>query len=256
MAAEPAPAFFSPEEIAAMEALARRRAQNHHHHPVGLLPAIQSLLFVMVVALFLTTLTVQPIRIPSGSMEPTLLIGDFLLLDRQTVSSDDVRIMPPTGVNRGDVVVFHDPVDNPSIHLVKRIIGVPGDRVHLRGNRVFINGHPLTEPYALYRSSLPDTYRDNFPDLSTLDGRVDPAWWIRLRTLVQDGELIVPPGHYFVLGDNRNESDDSRYWGFVPRSYIVGEPVMVYFSWRQPETPGSQDLKNFARWDRLFHVVR
>jgi signal peptidase I len=210
----------------------------------------------MIVALFLTTFTVQPIRIPSGSMEPTLLVGDFLLLDRQAVSGDNIVLMPPTGVSRGDVVVFHDPVEDPSVHLVKRVIGLPGDRIYLRGNRVFVNDRPLKEPYAVYRASLPDGYRDEFPNLSTMDARVDPAWWIRLRGLVKDGEITVPAGDYFVLGDNRNESDDSRYWGFVPRNYIVGEPVMVYFSYRQPDGEGTRGWKAFARWHRIFHVVR
>jgi signal peptidase I len=227
-----------------------------HHHPVGILPAIQSLLYVILVALFLTTFTVQPIRIPSGSMEPTLLVGDFLLLDRQAVSDDNALPMPPTGVRRGDIVVFHDPVDDPSIHLVKRVIGLPGDRIHLHGNRVFVNGRPLKEPYAVYRASLPDGYRDDFPNLSTMDARVDPAWWIRLRGLVKDGEITVPPEDFFVLGDNRDESDDSRYWGFVPRDHIVGKPVMVYFSFRSPEPSGLQGWRAFARWDRIFHVVR
>ncbi len=224
----------------------------HHPQPVGVLPALQSLLYVLVIAVFFMTFTVQPIRIPSASMEPTLLVGDFLLLDRQAVSGDHAFWMPPTGIQHGDVVVFHDPVDDPSVHLVKRVIGVPGDRVRLKGNLVYVNGRPLKEPYAVYRQAAPDGYRDDFPNLSTLDARVDPGWWIRLRRLVRDGELTVPAGDYFVLGDNRNESDDSRYWGFVPRSYIVGKPVMVYFSWRDPE-PGA---RRFARWDRTFKVVQ
>ncbi len=88
-----------------------------------------------------------------------------------------------------------------------------------------------------------------------MDAGVDPAWWIRLRNLVKDGAITVPAGDYFVLGDNRNESDDSRYWGFVPRSYIVGEPVMVYFSYREPEGRSTQGWKSFARWNRTFRVV-
>ena len=160
-------------------------------------------------------------------------------------------LMPPSGVSRGDVVVFHDPVNDSSVHLVKRVIGLPGDHIRLKNNVVYVNENPLLEKYAVYRPSPPDGYRDNFPNLARLDARVDPVWWIRLRHLVQAGELVVPPGNYFVLGDNRNESDDSRYWGFVPRSYIVGEPVMVYFSWRTGE-----DDMDFARWDRTFHVVR
>jgi signal peptidase I len=247
-----------PAGLADAESETARRIllERQHAHPVGILPAVQSLLYVMVVALFLTTFTVQPIRIPSGSMEPTLLVGDFLLLDRQAVSGDDLLLMPPTGVRRGDVVVFHDPVDDPSVHLVKRVIGLPGDRIYLRDNHVFVNGRPLQEPYAIYRASLPDGYRDEFPNLSTMDARVDPAWWIRLRALVQNGELTVPAGDYFVLGDNRNESDDSRYWGFVPRDNMVGEPVMVYFSYRQPDGAGESGRKAFARWDRMFRAIR
>ena len=261
---DPAYSVTSPEAAAGLptfdppqaEAAARRRYPEHHHHPVGMLPAVQSLLYVLVVALFLTTFTVQPIRIPSGSMEPTLQVGDFLLLDRQANSGDDLLLMPPTGVHRGDVVVFHDPIDDPSIHLVKRVIGLPGDRIYLRANRVYVNDRPLKENYAVYRASLPDGYRDEFPNLSMMDARVDPAWWVRLRGLVKDGQITVPAGDYFVLGDNRNESDDSRYWGFVPRSYIVGEPVMVYFSYRQPEAQEARSWKTVARWDRMFHVVR
>ncbi len=248
----PPPTRTTAEEL---EAAKQWRLAHHHHHPVGFLPAVQSLLFVLIVALFLTTFTVQPIRIPSGSMEPTLLVGDFLLLDRQAVSDDNLLALPPAGVKRGDVVVFHDPVEDPSVHLVKRVIGLPGDHIYLHGNRVFVNGRPLKEPYAIYRASPPDGYRDDFPNLSTLDARVDPAWWIRLRGLVREGEMTVPAGDYFVLGDNRNESDDSRYWGFVPRNHIVGKPVMVYFSYRQPGEKGSGGWTDFARWDRMFRSI-
>jgi signal peptidase I len=235
---------YLPEEEQTLHAedLARQRREQHTHQPVGVLPAIQSMMYVMVVALFLTTFTVQPIRIPSGSME----------LDRQAVSGDDNLWMPPTQVSRGDVVVFHDPVDDSSVHLVKRVIGLPGDRIYLRNNLVYVNDRPLKEGYAVYRASAPDGYRDDFPNMAAMDARVDPAWWVRLRELVRNGELTVPKGDYFVLGDNRNESEDSRYWGFVPQSYIVGEPVLVYFSWRNRE-PGKKET--FARWDRFLHVV-
>ncbi len=199
-------------------------------HPVGVLPALQSVLYVLVVALFLMTFTVQPIRIPSPSMEPTLLVGDFLLLDKQS-SADDPPILPRASIERGDVIVFHDPVDDPSVHLVKRVIGLPGDRLHLRDGVVFVNGQPLTENYAVYRPAARSTFRDDFPMLETIDAGVNPAWWIKLRSLVRAGEVTVPAGNYFVMGDNRNDSEDSRYWGFVPREDIVGKPVLIYFSW-------------------------
>ena len=226
------------------------------HQPAGLLPAVQSLLYLIVIALFLFTFTMQPIRIPSPSMEPTLLVGDFLLLDRQAVTPDPPASMPPTEIRRGDIVVFHDPIDDPSVHLVKRVIGLPGDRLHLRGNRVFVNGQSLPEPYAVYKASPPDGFRDDFPNLSTMDARVDPAWWIRLRGLTKGGEMTVPPNNFFVLGDNRNESDDSRYWGLVPRSYIVGKPLLIYFSWRSGGNSGRPGLGSAARWDRTFRIAR
>ena len=150
---------------------------------VGLLPALQSLLSFLTVALFIMTFTVQPIRIPSASMEPTLLTGDFLLMNRQSTSSDQTAWMPPTGIHRGDLVVFHDPIDDPAVHLVKRVIGLPGDRIHLHGNLVYLNGRPLAESYAVYRSAAPDSYRDDFPNLSAMDARVDTSWWIRMGQL-------------------------------------------------------------------------
>ena len=142
---------------------------------MGLLPAVQSLLYVLVFALFLIAFTVQPIRIPSSSMEPTLLVGDFLLLDKQSVAGDAHGLLPPTGIDRGDVVVFHDPVEDPSIHLVKRVIALPGDRVHLRNGVVFLNGAPLTERYAVHRGPGPDRFRDDFPTLTSRDAGGEPC---------------------------------------------------------------------------------
>ncbi len=244
-------------------------------HPEGVLPALQSMLKVLIAGLFVLTFTVQPIRIPSSSMEPTLLVGDFLLLDKQSVAPDRTPLLPPAGIRHGDVIVFHDPVD-PSVHLVKRVIGVPGDRLHLRDGVVYRNGLPLREDYAVYRKAMADAYRDDFPEQRTMDARVDPAWWIRLRSLVREGDLVVPPDNYFVLGDNRNESEDSRYWGLVPRRDIVGKPVLVYFSWRSADDSDTAESAaaegraakplglsgpalgrfDFARWDRFLRVIR
>jgi signal peptidase I len=253
----------------------RRPVPVHPPLPVGILPAIQSLLYVLVVALFLIAFTVQPIRIPSASMEPTLLVGDFLLLDKQAVADDHGALLPPARIEHEDVIVFHDPVDDPSIHLVKRVIGLPGDRLHLRNGIVYRNGEPLDEQYAVRRPAGRDVFRDNFPLLANVDAAVNPDWWIRLRSLVHGGEVTVPPESYFVMGDNRNNSEDSRYWGFVPRSAIVGKPVLIYFSWKQAdddaEASGNEGpihvvdrpfrledfrLGDFARWERTFRVVR
>lgn len=229
-------------------------AHGYRHQPVGVLSSVQSLLYVLVVTLFVTTFTVQPIRIPSASMEPTLLVGDFLLMDKQ-VAGAAWGLLPPIGVQRGDVVVFHDPVDDPKVHLVKRVIGVPGDRIHLRDGVVYRNGEALREGYAVYRRAAADEFRDDFPDLQTMDARVNPNWWIKLRGLARDGEVTVPAESYFVMGDNRNDSEDSRYWGFVPGAAIVGRPLVIYFSWREPGE-GSGVALGLGRWERVLRVVR
>lgn len=252
--------------------------QRHPHHSnEGILPAIQSLLAIMVTAIFIITFIIQPFRIPSGSMEPTLLVGDFLLVNKQiTTPGASGWIFPSPRIHRGEVVVFHFPI-NPTMHLIKRVVGLPGDRIKLRDGRVYIDDQPLTEPYAVYRPSAPDGYRDNFPRLQSTDPDVDSRWWIRMHTLIHGGELIVPPDNYFVLGDNRNDSEDSRYWGFVPRAAIVGEPLIIYFSLQQPEAGDDEiavarssnemalrrhrssaldAVADFARWDRTLQIVR
>lgn len=247
----------------------RMRPHHHSHVAPGILPAIQSLIAIIVIAVFILTFTVQPFRIPTGSMEPTLLIGDFLLVDKQvTADSLGSLLLPSPAIHRGDVIVFHYPVD-PEVHLVKRVVGIPGDRIRLRGGNVLVNGLRLEEPYAVHRVSAPDNFRDNFPRLQNADPTINSRWWIRMRKLIDNGELIVPAGNYFVLGDNRNDSEDSRYWGFVPSENIVGRPLLVYFSLEQgdgtddplPRTAGVV-LRNrprqlhFARWDRVFRIVR
>jgi signal peptidase I len=228
---------------------------------------VQSLTIIIVVAVFIVTFSVQPFRIPSGSMEPTLMVGDFLLVDKQVeVDPGGTNLLLPTpAIHRGDVIVFHYPVD-PGMHLVKRVVGLPGDHIRLRGGHVQINGHGIDEPYAVYRPSGPDNFRDNFPRLESADPEIDSRWWVRMRKLVDNGELIVPSGNYFVLGDNRNDSEDSRYWGFVPQDSIVGRPLVIYFSLRQDDDgstsalPRSGELaaglSGFARWERMMRVIR
>lgn len=238
--------------------------------------AVQSLLYLIVIAIFIIGFSSQPFRIPSGSMEPTLLVGDFLLVDKQIVpATADRNPLPFTTIHRGDIIVFHYPID-PAMLLVKRVIGVPGDHIHLRGGHVYRNGRLLTEPYAIYRPANPDNFRDNFPRMQSAEPGIASRWWIEMRHRIDHGDLVVPPDHFFVLGDNRNDSEDSRYWGFVPRSAIIGKPFLVYFSLRQPEqddppaipqlslpqrsTRLQELLLNhiaaFAHWDRTLHVIR
>lgn len=234
--------------------------------------SLQSLLVTVVIAVFVITFAVQAFQIPSESMENTLLIGDYLLVDKVHFASGGIwgHILPYDPIHRGDIIVFHYPV-HPSQHFVKRVIGVPGDRIRLSDKHLFVNGVLQQEPFAQYKSHIRDAYRDDFPNSEFLSAGVEARWWLQMHDLVHHGELLVPPGHYFVLGDNRDESLDSRYWGFVPRENIVGRPLIIYWSIASPEDdsrfpPESNDrLSRFAyalthlftvtRWDRTFHLV-
>jgi signal peptidase I len=237
--------------------------------------AFASLLRTIVVALFLLTFILQPLLIPSESMERTLLVGDFLLFNKQEYAPAGVVgrwLMPYRNVKRGDIVVFHHP--DPPL-LVKRVIGMPGDHLRIQEGHVYVNGTRLNEPYATFEPAPPNPFRDNFPAKIYTDPQIDPEWWSQMESLTHNGELVIPQGEYFVLGDNRNHSKDSRYWGFVPRQAIVARPLVIYFSLTRPSTTDVQNasaqapddklgherllpekLVGFARWSRIFHVVR
>lgn len=257
----------SPAEVPAHPA--SRTALLRLHLPT-LPEALASLLRTVVVALFVLTFVMQPLLIPSESMERTLLVGDFLLFNKQVYAPSGPlarRLMPYRPIQRGDIIVFHHP--KPPL-LVKRVIGMPGDRLRIEDGRVFVNGLPLDEPYAAFEPAPPSDFRDNFPARIYTDPQVDPEWWRRMQSLTRNGELEVPKGEYFVLGDNRNHSSDSRYWGFVPSQAIVARPLVIYFSVRRPSSTDIQQASNdrlghdreltewlaFARWKRIFQVVR
>lgn len=194
--------------------------------------SLQSLLGTVVIAVFVITFIVQAFQIPSESMENTLLIGDYLLVNKLTYGSRGGAgdyLMPYRRINRGDIVVFHYPV-NPAQHFVKRVIGVPGDRIRLINKQVWVNGTRLQEPYVRFTKPADDVFRDNFPRMDIPAAGLEPKWWLQMRKLVEDGQLIVPQGHYFVMGDNRDDSYDSRWWGFVPQENIIGRPLLIYWS--------------------------
>lgn len=253
--------------------LSPRPYAGWHLHLPTVPEAFASLLRTVVVALFLLTFVLQPFLIPSESMEHTLLVGDFLLVNKQIFAPSGGKgnparwLLPYRDVQRGDIVVFHHP-DPP--YLVKRVVGIPGDRIRIKDGRVAVNGVPLDEPYAAFEPVAPNPFLQNFPTTVYTDPNIDPAWWRQLQSLTQNGELVVPPGQYFMLGDNRNHSKDSRFWGFVPRQAIVARPLVIYFSLRRPSTTDVQQaaddrlghdgalsarLVGFARWKRIFQVV-
>ena len=221
----------------------------------------------ILIYLFATTTLVQAYVIPSGSMEGNLLVGDHVLVDRTAYADPGAlgrHIMPYQDVQRGDIIVFSYPEDVRETY-VKRVIGVPGDRIHMEKGQVIRNGRRLVEPYTQHIAAYPDNYRDNFPQEPAVFPF--PRGRDMLEHHVSNGELVVPPGMLFVLGDNRENSEDSRYWGFVPRSYVIGKPLVVYWSFDAPE----EDLKEWhighaidvathfftkTRWNRMFTVPR
>jgi signal peptidase I len=269
------PASSEPEETTAKQA-------DHAETP---LESLASICTVLAIGLFVMTFIFQNYKIPSGSMEKTLLIGDHVLVDRTSFA-------PPTkwapfvhyrDIQRGDVIVFYKPnPETPDLFLVKRAIGLPGDRIHLRNGFVYLNGVKQDEPEAGKPSADGDPYhaynpyRDDFPSVPPPPDEIHPlgitaSWALDLPNHVQNGDLVVPPGMVFAMGDNRTESLDGRYWGFVPRQNIVGRPLFVYWSF---ETPADQEDKTSlgdrvsfmghilvhffdeTRWRRTFHVIR
>ena len=249
--------------------------------------AVASICSVLVVGLFILTFLAQNYLIPSGSMEKTLLVGDHLVVDQ-------ITLMPPPSwmpliryrePRRGDIVVFHKPVNQPGIDatdadgtpqyttLVKRLIGVPGDHIHLHNGIVFVNG--VAQPAEFAQPTTADNFNeflDDFPaePPAGVPGTTE-SWAVNFPSYIQDGDLVVPPGMYFMMGDNRHNSLDSRYWGFVPRANILGRPLFNYWSFEASDGQLEQTglgpklawfghvLLHFfpdTRWKRTFHVVR
>ncbi len=243
-----------PIEVASQVPMAEPRKRAAGFVP-DLIGSFQSLLGTVVIAIFVITFVVQAFQIPSPSMENTLLVGDYLLVNKLVYGGRGLAnlFMPYRRIRRGDIVVFHYPV-TPAQHFVKRVIGVPGDRVRLVNKQVFVNGNSLMEPYAHFTRPANDAFRDDFPQLDVAPGET-PEWWLTLRKLVDDGQLIVPEGYYFVMGDNRDDSYDSRYWGFVPRENIIGQPLLIYWSVRDLQTDPTTTATLNGKLGRLSYVV-
>jgi signal peptidase I len=231
-----------------------------------------SMAVVLVTGLFIITFNLQAFEIPSSSMENTLLIGDHVFVDRTTLAPRSNYLgplVPYREVRRGDIVVFLSPAEA-GLYVVKRIVGVPGDRIRLREGVLYLNGQPQDEPYVV-RSGGYNPYRDNFPAVpASMGPNVTPEWQLTMSSYVDKGELVVPEGRYFGMGDNRDVSLDSRYWGFIPRENVIGRPLFIYWSF---ETPPGQYMKtgigdriafvfrvivhffDQTRWNRMFKMV-
>jgi signal peptidase I len=223
----------------------------------------------IILLLFGTTTLVQAFVIPTGSMEDTLLIGDHLLVDKLAYAPPGPvtrHLLPYQEIRRGDIIVFRFPVDIRQT-FVKRVMGVPGDHIKLVNKQLILNGRQLDErAYVYHKTEYIDSYRDNFPGDPNVHV-AEPALDM-LQNHVEGGEVVVPSGKYFAMGDNRDSSLDSRYWGFVPRGNIIGKPLIIYWSYDAPTealanpTIGLDHMLDLiqhfptkTRWKRTFNLI-
>ena len=200
---------------------------------------LESIIVAVILALFVRTFVFQAFKIPTGSMKPNLLVGDHLLVNKfifaPTAFPFERAILPMRSIQRGDILVFKFP-EEPERDFIKRTIGLPGDTIELKNQTVYVNGQPLDEPYAHYLFPPAEhTGTDGFD--------------IRRKY----GPVTVPEGHYFMMGDNRDDSQDSRFWGFLPQSYVKGRALFIYWSFDVPDDGSSGGFA--PRWGRLFHQI-
>ena len=219
----------------------------------------ESIVIAVILALFIRTFVVQAFKIPTGSMEENLLIGDHLLVNKfvfgPTISPIERALLPVAPIRRGEVIVFKYP-EEPDRDFIKRVIGLPGEKVELKEKKVYINDTALDEPYVHFLE--PPGQNSEFHEVTSFD--------VRERY----GPVTVPPNHYFVMGDNRDNSQDSRYWGFLPRENVKGKALVIYWSYEAERGDYAEDgagatLKGLVsvfahfftrtRWDRMFHQI-
>jgi signal peptidase I len=236
---------------------------------------LASLAGVLVTGLFIITFVLQAFEIPSSSMENTLLIGDHVFVNREQFAPPTRSLgplLPYRDIRRSDIVVFLSPEEQ-GLFVVKRIMGIPGDRIHLRDGVVYRNGQKLDEPYVQHKQGDYNPYRDNFPAVppSEMYGVRNEKWQQDFRSHLDGDDIVVPPNSYFAMGDNRDVSYDSRYWGFIPRQNVIGRPMFIYWSFTTPpdqyQMRSAGDRLGFlahiiihffdeTRWSRTFRVVR
>lgn len=236
---------------------------------------MESLLVTVILALFGTTFIVQAFKIPSASMEGTLLIGDHLLVNKFIFGGRGAwyeKVLPYRPLERGDIIVFKYPFADHQ-HFVKRVIGLPGDRLKLEDQRVYINGKVLPEPYVVHDPSVGyDPLNYAFPPTGyqLYANPLVAEWAHEIKKYVRGDEIVVPPGKYFAMGDNRDRSQDSRYWGFVDRDAIMGRPFLIYWSVEASSADYGQSsfaerlksvldtlihLPQRTRWSRMLRTV-
>jgi signal peptidase I len=234
---------------------------------------LASLATVLVTGLFIITFMLQAFEIPSSSMENTLLIGDHVFVNHLQFAPATHwlgPLLPYRSIQRNDIVVFLSPAE-PGLYVVKRIVGIPGDRLHVHNGELYRNGEKLDEPYRIHSRGDDEPYRDEFPSVQPESGGPYSDLEMGLQAHVQSGDLVVPPNSYFGMGDNRDVSLDSRYWGFIPQENVVGRPMFIYWSFETPrdqyEKTGMIERLSFiahvgihffdeTRWKRTLRVVR
>jgi signal peptidase I len=251
-----------------------KKEKNEQKQKETLPESIAGFAAVFVGGLFILTFIIQQFEIPSGSMMNTLLVGDHLFVDRLTPTGKKglaTFIMPYREIHRRDIVVFPAP-GQPGVYLVKRIVAVPGDRLHLENGVVYLNGVRQEQAYVVRDGSY-DPARDNFPAAGAPPSgfRPVPEWPETLQQNMQGRDLVIPPDSYFAMGDNRDNSFDSRYWGFVPLKNIIGSPLFIAWSLNQTEKDFPQDASlgeravsfvktafhfiGLTRWNRVMRLV-
>ena len=222
----------------------------------------ESIVIAVILALFIRTFVVQAFKIPTGSMENNLLIGDHLLVNKfvfgPSASGLERALLPVGTIKRGNIIVFKYP-EEPDRDFIKRVIGLPGDTLELREKKVYLNGVPQDEPYVRFLQPPGTTAGTDLHEVTSFD--------VRERY----GPVTVPPNQYFVMGDNRDNSQDSRYWGFLPREYVKGKALVIYWSYEAGREDYQEDgagatLKGIGsvfahfftrtRWDRMLHLIR
>ncbi len=236
---------------------------------------ISSMAVVLVTGLFIITFCMQAFEIPSGSMKNTLLIGDHLFVDRALLAPKTtwMPLIPYRHLNHRDILVFVSPAQ-PGLYLVKRVIGLPGDKIHLQNGTVYLNGVAQNEPYKYEDPDPPGglhPYALNFPSVPPDETvTLTQEWHLTMSSHIEGGDIVVPPDSYFVMGDNRENSWDSRFWGFVPKENLIGRPMFIYWSFVTPEDQYTKtdisDRIGFivhiiihffdeTRWSRMFRLV-